>query len=502
MIGAMNDQNSLSGGTATTPVTSSASMITRNANLQVQLAVSGGPGQYEIASQIPGLYGDTQGNGAVQTAISGLLQSQANVAQQMIVDVANKDASASNLASITTVPQAVGYLITQMNNSSDSVNASAPSIGAQTAVIGITPTGNGIAVVTAKAGNGYLQEYLEPDTLTFQCTTDSFTGGATAGSEQITVTGLPASPSPTDYRRFLGTYYGQGMASTTLQAVDGTISNSAGGLNVLQNSDFFIATNTNVPDNWIVSAGNVGTQILQGTGGANSSSYTGSGNYGYNGGYLEFAGDGSTTTTIYQAFNTTPSATLGAGGTAYNISGFPDVPHAVNFWLKMSSNATAAGVLQVALTNSGGTVITDDQSNNNSFTVTLSGIVDTNWHNYNGVFRLPKNPPAVVWLQLKLTTALTNAKNAFLGRMAMTPMTPCLGGSTPYYNGGSLMSFFSGNNKMNATGGPLIADAWTVGITNTLGKFQQGFEQFFSMKANNLHVPSSGSSTISDALVA
>src|SRR5207253_2898735 len=144
----------------------------------------------------------------------------------------------------------------------------------------------------------------------------------------------------------------------------------------------------------------------------------------------------------------------------------------------------------------------DDAGTANTASVTLSGVSDTSFHNVTAVFRLPANPPSGVRLRVKLTTALENAKSVYLGRMALAQMTPLLGGSVPWFGGGPLVSFFSGNTKMNATGGGTLADAWTVAVTNAAGAFQKAFERAFNMKSLGYQLPSSGSPTINDNLVA
>ncbi len=503
IFGAILDAQAMAGGAAQTNVLAAANLITRANALQVQMAVTGGPAQYNLAQQLPQLFGNTAGSSAFQQALLGQVQALGTYAANVLVDVCNIDAAASNLASITTLPQAIAYLAGQIVNTSDSFNASAPTIGAQTALTGVTPVGNGVSIVTVKSGDGVLQQYMPADTLTFTCSQDSFTGGAVAGSEGITVTGLPVAPSTLDYRWAAATYFGQGMTNTTITAVDGTISNSSGGANLLQNSDFSQSANSNVPDNFITDVGVAGVNFFQGTGGLASFSYTGDGNYGYNGGFLQITGDaGLTKTSLYQVFNTAPSTTLGAGGTQFNISAFPDTPFAVNCWVRMNSGSTAAGVLTLSLTTAAGVVINDDAGTPNTITTTLSAIVDTLWHNVQGVFRLPKNPPSVVRLRIATpTTAITSGASVYIGRMSLSLMTPCLGGSLPMFNGGALYSFCSGNTKMNASGNPTLVDAWTVALSQVFGLFQQMFQESFGIGQLGLRFPSSGAPTIADSLI-
>ncbi|MDE2105776.1 MAG: hypothetical protein KGL39_51605, partial [Patescibacteria group bacterium] len=352
-------------------------------------------------------------------------------------------------------------------------NSSVPSLGSLTNG-NPAPTGNPILVGSVKDGFGNNLQYVLPETLTLTCKADSYSGKATAFQETYTLQAEQAVSSSLAFN-----WPGGSGASISMTAVNPAGNNNTAG-NLLVNSDFETATTTNQPDNWTKDVGTIGSTILQGTG---ANAYTPT-----VGGFLEFLGNGSELTSVYQSFNTTPTTTQNAGGTGFNISTSPNIPFALNFWYKLGTASPAAGVLEVALTDGAGTIIQDDAGTNNDTTVTLTGIADTNFHNVNAVFRLPKNPPATIRLRVRLSTALTNTDAIYISRMSLAQMTAL-------YTGGPYWSLFSGATK------GVVNDPYTLAVSQTWGTFQEYFQRFFNMTNLGLIMPNSGTPTVADTLV-
>jgi hypothetical protein len=469
-MGGLLDDLALLGGTATTRVLSGASWAARLLTIMTD---------YTNGTALPGPVTN------FPTAVTGWQGSQAiwqpikSVCNNTLIQMANAD---TPLASVN-LTYAMALLISQMRSSADSVKASVPSAGAFAAVG--SPTGTPQIVTSLKNPKGYTLEYIFPETLTFACSSDS-QGSATAGNEGVSVSGQAKASSIFAY----GWPAGSGV-KTTLRAVDGSKSNSAG--NVLQNSDFFTTTTANLPDNWTARVGVVGTDIFTDT----ANSYT------TGGGSLKFLGTGSALLdAVTQDFSTTPATGVGAGGTSYAI--LPNTVYHVNGWVKCSATP-AAGVLEIALTDGSAypsVVQNNDQSVACSFTKSLTA-VSTTYVPFNGSFQTPAVLPTTtppLRLRVRLSTAIDSGKAAFIGRLSMTPASQLYGPQGPF------VSIHSGKVAMIDGISP---DSWTVAMTNTWGVFQREFLRLFGMTNLNLPgqsigmiLPSSNSPTIPDSLVA
>ena len=370
---------------------------------------------------------------------------------------------------LTAPPTSTGLAPPPVNTAiASTVNASTISIGSQTNV-GV-PNGNPVIVLSGVNGKGQTHQYSYNETITFACSADAQTGSATAGQELLSVTGQ-ASATTTSYSWPAGS----GVA-ISVNAVSSLTNNSNG--NVLQNSSFDTQTTTNIPDNWTIATGTAGTQVVAG---GSSNAYLGTNSVG-------LVGDSSTLTAITQLFSQAPSTTVGAGGTLYKP--LPWTPYAVNGWVKLSAASPAAGVLQIDLIDGSGNILNDYSDNQNSATVNLHSIADTNWHNFNAVFRLPTVLPTQVKLRLWLSTALSTGTTAYIDAVAMNPMTQ-------FYNGGPFVSVFSGNTNM------IQGDTWTLAYTVTWGAVQQWMQRWFNLSSLNMRLPASTvSPTVPDSVVA
>jgi hypothetical protein len=390
-----------------------------------------------------------------------------------------------------TISAALLQLVNEMIGAAQTVKASVASVGAQTAYTGITNVGNVVIVGSINAGNGKVQEYLIPETVSFTCTADSVTGGTTANQERWTAQGQNAqfdqlswdwpggSPGAAPSGVSTALPYGSG-GSAQLTVVDATLNNAGG--NVLVNSGFETFTTTNVPDNWTVLAGTAGTDFAKDT----TIPYSGLAD-------LKIIGGTGTGASLAQVFNTAPTPTLNAGGTGYKIQSFPDQNYAVNLFIK-ADVVPASGVVTVDLVDGTNTPINDDAGAANSFTITLSGI-STSYVAKNGIFRLPVNPSAVVKLRIRASTVVPGGSNIFIDHVAMTPLAGLNGSTLPYYGGGAQFAIFSGNTK------PRVGDAYTIATVNVAGGFQRLFQRFFGIVGLGMQLPSSGAPTILDSLI-
>jgi hypothetical protein len=136
---------------------------------------------------------------------------------------------------------------------------------------------------------------------------------------------------------------------------------------------------------------------------------------------LELVGNGSTLTTLQIPVTLTAQ-------TCY----------AVNLWAVVDV-VPAAGVLAVDLVDgNGGTTLADDQGENNTFSIDLTGLTTTH-SAHNGCFHTPLALPSQVYLRIRLTTALSAGTSLFLDEL-------CLVAMQELYAGGLWAAGFSGPN--------------------------------------------------------
>lgn len=382
---------------------------------------------------------------------------QATVNQMVYED--NPQASRSDLKS------SLVELIRQMKASSDTVKA-ATVTATSAAIAGYTNTGNGALVLSTKRGDGLVQENLIAEVGRLTCTSDSQTGGSTASQESFTYKGSVAQTDLFHWEWPLGS-----GATQTVQTIDPKLSNN--GNNLLNNSGFETFTVANTPDNWVIAVGTAGTNVFSEA----SVVYTGSK-------ALRIAGS-ATNVALTQTFNVT------SGGTAGKL--VADTQYAVAIWLKVDV-APAAGVLTVELIDGSNTVINDDQGVANAFTISCPALT-TSYAAFSGVFRLPKLVPTTVKIRLRLSTALSAGTNLYLDNLG-------LGKTTALYAGGPELAIFAGSTNW------LLNDRFSVTATNNRGgasnlkSFQVGFDRLFNMRGLGLLLPSTGSPTIADSLIA
>lgn len=403
-----------------------------------------------------------------QQSAQQLLKAMYSIDQQ---GVSNTAPLAQLLGSVT-LQQALTTLIAQMNSGAQSVNASTVAAGAQTAVG--TPTGNPVIITSLKNGQGQTWQLVFPETVTFRCTLDSQTGGATAFNEPMLAAG---QTTVSDVLSQL--YPGGSGCAVALSAVNAAGNNSQG--NLLVNSDFRTYSTANYPDNWVTLVGVAGTDIFNGTSG---------GAYFTGGGAVQFTGTGGALLdAIYQPFNTASTTGAGTGGTPATLA--PDTVYHWNLYYKVSATP-AAGVLEVALTDGTNTVVNDDAATANSKTQSLTAATGT-YANLNGTFRTPAVLPTTgLRLRVRLSTAIDSGKSAFVAGLSFAP-------AVSLYTGGPWVSAHSGNVRQIAG---LSPDTWTVAYTNTRGVLQDWCDRFWGMRLLGLQLPFSGSPTLADSLVA
>lgn len=305
--------------------------------------------------------------------------------------------------------------------------------------------GTGVCFVTTKRGDGLVLQNTVAEASVLLVTSDSYTGGATAGREPWVWQGEPNISS-------LGTGTGVGLwdwdfpqgsgasASGNVISADQDASSSG---NMLTNGDFetWTAGSASPPDNWAVSSGVWDTDFRRGAT-ALRGSYS-----------VEFLAGTGGTPGLTQQFDSTDT-TGATAGTAADITAYTGF--AVNLWLRAAGVITG-GVLTVELVDGSGVVINDQAGTANTETIALTGF-STSWTAKNFGFRLPIILPTTVRLRIRISTALTGA-NLF-----MDDVTFCQ--PTNLYPGGPNACVFAGATAFEASPDP---DAFTLTFTNDRG---------------------------------
>jgi hypothetical protein len=414
--------------------------------------------QYQTTNQdvIDNLYANLL---SYQNSCSSFNSPIKSIAAQTIIEMAN----ASLLLSNAQINTALIYLISQMQSSGQTVNRCTVTSNWTAAGSNI---GNPNVVMCVNDVNNALLEYSYSEGITAVCTRDSQSNPGLAGIEQISIsTQMSVSDS------FSWMFPEGSGVSLNVQAVAGTTSGSGGAANWLINGSMesWSPTASGIPVGWHVETGTLGTTILQ------SSSPVYDGTYA-----LQYLGNGSENTAIYQRFSTA------AAPYDTNALAFPNTLFAVNMWVRVDATP-AAGVLRVALWN-GSSVILDNSGAPNSFNINLTTL-STTWIPFSGIFRVPNLMPANVSLELKLTTALTSGRSVYVDRVAMCQ-------PTQLYRGGPLISIFSGNVNL------IRNDTFWISIYNNYGGAMQTlFGKIFNMPQLGLILPSSLTPTVPDSLI-
>ena len=308
-----------------------------------------------------------------QSSPGSFQQYLSTLAAATVVQMVNDDTPLNQ----PTLTNALVELIAQMTTAVASLNR--PTVSAGAPAYGATNRGTGILVATLTDGLGHVMYTPFAETISLRCTSDASLGATNFNEPFSVLTPATADPLSWLYPSSCGSGINQVMNSA-----NPTVDNQQG--QVLTNGDFENFT-TNVPDNWLITTGAAGSDILAG---GSAAAY-----YGAN--CLQFSYfAGTPTSALNQPFG---NATT---GTAYTI--LPDTTYAVCFRAKRSAGLSGAGALQVALVNAQTlAVLTDDAGTSNATTITASSGLTGSYAAKTATFRTPRALPAAgVALQVKI----------------------------------------------------------------------------------------------------
>lgn len=377
-----------------------------------------------------------------QASAESFLSTLKDAAQQLLIRMVDDDDALPS----QTVSDALDRLIKQMEDNSDSVDASAPSISVSADA---NNTGNGKVIYATKNGKGKTLENMKPEDFIVKITNSSNTG-----SETGNIKGEANQASTVLSHNWPD---GSGASATF------TVLNPAS--NGFLNDGSFDSFTSDDPDQWTIAVGTASTTVLEeGTEYMSIASSS-----------LEIAGNGSELTQLTQDVSSKSWKTR----TNYPVS----------VWYKLSATPTT-GVLQIDLYDStGAAIIQDDEGTNNSLSIDLTTGA-ANWTHANTTFRLPDPLPTSIVARVHLTTALDSGKQVWVDDLMIGPAM------TSTYSGGPEFVVVRGPTDFAAD------DQFVATVTNAFdGDFQKHFLQLFDQPTKLLPSDTGGSETVADSLI-
>lgn len=324
--------------------------------------------------------------------------------------------------------------------------------------------GNGVLNASViRPLDGLTLENAFAESLLFTVNTDSYSGQAVAGNEQIGYTG---TGTQSDYFAFnwpLGS-----NASANVTAIDGDQSNASN--NILTNSGFGTWSG-GAPANFLVDNGlaiiSQNTGIVYSTGSS-----------------LQITGDGATNVQLRQQFGSS-NGTLGTLSASSQYS--------FNLFFRRAGAAISAGTLVVDLVDGGNTTLKDPAGTLASATIDLTQLT-TSWSNAVATFRTPAVMPSSYYLRLRTTTPVTGG-SIFWDKMS-------LGSMSQAYTSGPFVAVHAGSVPFE------IGDYANLVITNSRGAggslntFQTLLPRLLPVFiTQEFLLPSSATPTIPDTLI-
>lgn len=167
-----------------------------------------------------------------------------------------------------------------------------------------------------------------------------------------------------------------------------------------------------------------------------------------------------------------------------------DMNYFLHFRARRGSIAAPDGAVTIAIMDGiDGSVVEDSRGNALSLEIAASSL-GSSYSSHGLRIAIPKTADQPCFLQVAVTTALTDGGRIYLDDFA-------LGAATELYAGGPFVAAFRGATS------PASTDRWDITITNALdSKWQTWFHRLFDMNAKRLLLPTSGSGDLlADSLI-
>jgi hypothetical protein len=346
------------------------------------------------------------------------------------------------------------------------------------AAAGSTNTGNGAVVTSVKRGDGLQEELAFAEVGELRCVSDGYQRNGLRNREEFYYYG----PSAVDGAHPDWGESGRGSGATTrLRVIDPTAPPSPDGQLLL---NAFETASANIFTGWTA---------VTGTPGADFSSSSAQAYFGSNS-LLLLAGTG-VNTTFRQYFNGFDVS----GSTKSKLEGSTQYGGIVRL---RSTGVVTAGAATLALADSGGTTLNDDQAVANiTAAIDLTAVAAGAWTTSTFVFRTPKNVAAGTNLRFRVSTAITGA-NVYVDSLAFAKMIQL-------YPGGPWLAIFAGQTPFVAGESAAVRDFYTVTTTNDNGgatharkTFHRLCDALFDLRLHRVLYPSTAGESIADSAIA
>ena len=354
--------------------------------------------------------------------------------------------------------QALLFLQREMRADTETIQRTTTTIGSPTA--GGSNTGTGTIVLAQlppkRFGSNTNLPYARTELVEFRCVEDSQGRGVASGEEVFEVRGQSAYPNLDDrFPKGSGTI-------VRMPSIRASVDAGARYANQLTNGSFERFTSSQ-PDNWATVVGVAGTDYDQ--------DFV---TYYRDTASLRLDGDGSTLTNLHQQLRSV------AGTTGSLVA---DRAYLLTCRARKDAGVVA-GAVSIGLRDGGGTLISGSE-----ITITTS-VSSSGWDLFTAAFRTPLDIPAVLFADIRLTTAITSGNSIYIDELMLVEMrqaTPSsahavvLAGSTDW----------------------VVDDTVTAQVTNNAeGDIYGAMDRVYDLHAKGLPFPdTAGTPSILDSLI-
>lgn len=354
--------------------------------------------------------------------------------------------------------QALLFLQREMRADSETIQRTTVTLGSATA--GGSNVGSGTVVLAQlppkRFGSNTNLPYARTELIESRCVEDAQGRGVPSGEEVFEVRGQSSYPNLDD--RFPN---GSGMV-LRMPAVKASIDAGARYANQLTNGSFERFTSSQ-PDNWSTVVGVAGTDYDQ--------DFT---QFYRDIASLELIGDGSTLTRLQQQLREV------AGTTGAIVA---DRAYLLTCRARKEAGVVA-GEVSIALRDGSGTVLSGSE-----ITITTS-VSSSGWDLFTAAFRTPLDIPSTLFLDIRLTTAITGGNSVYIDELMLVEMRQPAPSSAH-------MAILAGNTDW------VVDDSVTVQVTNNgEGHLYLAMDRLFDLYGKGLPFPdTAGVPTILDSLI-
>ena len=385
-----------------------------------------------------------------------------------LLETFDDDPESGALLESKTVAMALNELRRQMTTQNKLLSRPTQTIGATSAVDG---TGNGTIVFSDANlskkeldGDKLKKTNVKGELIRATCIADATNKRISPGSEEFLVQGQRSVPRSSHLWP-----KGSGLKRIVTVTSPNHDAGYGPGQNILTNSNFEDWT-SNIPDNWTLTAGTAGTDIVPTT------AYEANGTTG-----LEFDNNGATCT-IRQTLDD-------AGGSLGRLK--PDTAYIVSFSIRELGTVNA-GSVSVKFKHSSGTTMNDsDLIRECSFVVAHGSFTDAHVR-HSKVLWTPNIIGSGAYIEMS-SASMTSGTEVFVDSLVVAEMhRPIPGGIAFAIVPGT--TDFVHNDQMTA----LIANA--LGASNE-GEMARELDRFYNTEAHGIEMPDSLSPNIADTLI-